>query len=288
MKKLIIFAFLALGMIACTGKNTPNTPTEMREGFSVSPTIRVRFSQGNLQYKASSNTWRFAENQFDTIGAANKNISKTYSGWIDLFGWGTGNNPTLTSNDANDYQTFTDWGVNPISNGGNKAYQWRTLTSEEWIYLFKKRTNAANLFGLGSVHGVNGVIILPDAWTTPSSLEFCASTKKGLTSFNSSGDAFYDNTSGNDHFLDNVYTYSEWAKMEAAGAIFLPAAGRRTAAYNGTVEVSRRVGQLGNYHSATPHNGFYYLYFDNRCLDPGDWNADGTLAFSVRLVQDIE
>ena len=32
---------------------------------------KVQFSQGNLQYRASTGTWRFAENQWDIIGAAN-------------------------------------------------------------------------------------------------------------------------------------------------------------------------------------------------------------------------
>ena len=33
--------------------------------FSVSDDLQVRFSRGNLQYQASTNTWRFAENQYD-------------------------------------------------------------------------------------------------------------------------------------------------------------------------------------------------------------------------------
>ena len=67
---------------------------------------KVYLSQGNLQYKASSNTWRFAPNQWDYVGgttsegifwgnvsgSSNNNISPTYSGWIDLFGWGTNGN----------------------------------------------------------------------------------------------------------------------------------------------------------------------------------------------------
>lgn len=72
--------------------------------FSVSPNKLVYFSKGNLQYQASTNTWRFAENQWDYVGDAtegnvymddvkcnNSYISQTYNGWIDLFGWGTGN-----------------------------------------------------------------------------------------------------------------------------------------------------------------------------------------------------
>lgn len=68
---------------------------------------QVYFSQGNLQYQASTNTWRFAEHQWDFVGGVNELgmeygnvyengnkcdnllISSLYDGWIDLFGWGT-------------------------------------------------------------------------------------------------------------------------------------------------------------------------------------------------------
>lgn len=62
---------------ACSGK------------FSVAKDRQVAFSKGNLQYRASTDTWRFAENQYDYIGNGNANKSATYDGWIDLFGWGT-------------------------------------------------------------------------------------------------------------------------------------------------------------------------------------------------------
>ena len=80
--------------------------------FSVGESKKVYFAHGNLQYQASTQTWRFAENQYDTIGGANSNISDSYSGWIDLFGWGTGNNPINTSTISEDYPTFNDWGNN--------------------------------------------------------------------------------------------------------------------------------------------------------------------------------
>ena len=54
--------------------------------FSLSDTTIALFSQGNLQYQATTNTWRFAENQWDIVGYANMNVSSTYDGWIDLFG----------------------------------------------------------------------------------------------------------------------------------------------------------------------------------------------------------
>ncbi|MBR1517808.1 MAG: hypothetical protein IJ620_06700 [Bacteroidales bacterium] len=57
--------------------------------FSVSTTQKVKFSQGNLQYQASTNTWRFAQCQKQYMDTNNKHVSSTYTGWIDLFCWGT-------------------------------------------------------------------------------------------------------------------------------------------------------------------------------------------------------
>lgn len=47
----------------------PSVPEGAINGlFSVSPSKKVYFSQGNLQYQASSNTWRFAEHQWNCVG----------------------------------------------------------------------------------------------------------------------------------------------------------------------------------------------------------------------------
>ena len=54
-------------------------PGLIKGEFSVSATQKVSFSQGNLQYRASTDTWRFAENQFVCIGENNSNISSTCS-----------------------------------------------------------------------------------------------------------------------------------------------------------------------------------------------------------------
>ena len=201
--------------------------------FSVAADKQVVFSQGNLQYQASTQIWRFAENQYDTIGADNANISSTNTGWIDLFGWGTGNNPTLATEDYDDYQTFTDWGTNPISNGGNAANAWRTLTTDEWAYIYRGRSNADNLWGLATVNGVRGFIFLPDNWTTPSGLSFTAKTK---------------------NWRSNQYSLDDWSQMETAGAVFLSAEGMR----EGTTIYS--VGSSGLYWSSTPSNDYRYPY----------------------------
>lgn len=147
---------------------------------------KVSFSQGNLQYQASTSTWRFAPNQYDMIGSDNANISDSYTGWIDLLGWGTGNNPTNSSTNNGDYSIFTDWGVNAISNGGNTANMWSTLTKDEWVYLFANHTK-----GWSNVNDVYGYVIRPDGVSTA---------------------------------VAASYTSSEWAVEESAGSVFLPAA----------------------------------------------------------------
>ena len=91
---------LAASMLIACGKENDNdggidntTTTELQGAlpgiFTVGEGKQIVFSQGNLQYRASDDTWRFAENQYDYIGEDNWDISATNSGWIDLFCWGT-------------------------------------------------------------------------------------------------------------------------------------------------------------------------------------------------------
>lgn len=156
--------------------------------FSVSANQKVLISKGNLQYRASTNTFQFASNQYSTIGDDNYHISSTYSGWIDLFGWGTSgyNNkpPYMTSiintdygNGSNDISgTNYDWGVYCLISNGGSVGSWRTLTYSEWEYLINTRNNNSS-YGNGqtsnnylsfkcrlSISGTtyNGLMILPD------------------------------------------------------------------------------------------------------------------------------
>ncbi len=197
---------------------------------------QILFSKGNLQYQASTSTLRFATNQYDMIGEDNINISDTYTGWIDLFGWGTGNHPSNASTVDEDYSTFTDWGVNAISNGGNEANLWRTMTIQEWNYLIRNRTNAAKLKGQATVADVHGYVLLPDSWTLPAGLSFTPSPNNWTT---------------------NDYTAEQWAQMEAAGAVFLPATGYRDPEIKG-------VGTRGEYWSSNVVSalGAYYFAFN--------------------------
>ena len=274
------------------GENDLNFTTQLHPGalpglFSVSATQQVHFSQGNLQYQASTNTWRFAEHQYDYVGSANSNISSTYTGWIDLFGWGTSGwnsgavcyQPWSTSISNSDYYpggsytnsltgayTEADWAWhNAISNGGNATHQWRTLTQSEWEYLLITRTNASSKLGAGNIDGVCGLIILPDSWTLPS----------GCPQFNSGFSlSMYD-------WTRNSYTLAQWAEMEAAGAVFLPAAGERW-----DTSVSS-VGYLGSYWSSSTINAYnvYNMIFFGDRVDATDAHSRDN-GLSVRSVRD--
>ena len=182
---------------------------------------------------------------------------------MDLFGWSTSatNFGVSTSENSLDYAgSFVDWGTNVISD--NAPNTWRTLTYKEWDYLLNTRTNASSLKGVAQVNGVNGFIFLPDNWICPASITF----KSG----------FYGV-----YAAYQTFTADQWAELEAAGAIFLPAAGIR-----GGEEVYG-VQNFGYYWSATEYDSYNagYLYFSPDGAGMGnDYRGNG---ISVRLVKDL-
>lgn len=226
------------------GGGSGNVPIGVINGkFSVGEGQQLYFSQGNLQYQASTNTWRFAEHQWDYVGNGwsgtvyendikcnNFLISPTYNGWIDLFGWGTSGynhgaicyQPWSTSRRWADYYPYgqstynlydqtgeADWGCNPIANGGNTPNVWRTLTREEWIYLFNTRSTSSGIrYAKAIVNEVKGIILLPDNWST------------NTYTLNSTNQSDVDCNS-------NIINSTQWSILENAGAVFLPAAGGR-------------------------------------------------------------
>ena len=259
--------------------------------FSVSADKQVTFSKGNLQYTQSTDTWSFASTQWEVIGTDNvtggsvtsdpnegdNKYGDALADKVDLFGWSTSANNfgVSTSNLSSVYSgSFVDWGTNKIGNDAPNT--WRTLSKDEWMYIFYNRPNAQSLFALGSVNGVNGTIILPDNWTTPDGVSFVASTTQGL----SWDGSFYYNSNGN-NFSHNTYTAEQWQTMEQAGAVFLAASGDRWGTGVGDVG-------CGVYWSSTENNVYYaYLvYFDSDYLRPQfSTFRDGGLA--VRLVKNL-
>ena len=119
--------------------------------FSVSASKQVVFSKGNLQYQASTNTWRFAENQYDYVGEANKNISATYDGWIDLFGWGTsGYDNTANDPAAINYQPWANSTrrVSTIPTDSTENCETLPITGKcEWEYTYMD--GSYNTYGYG-------------------------------------------------------------------------------------------------------------------------------------------
>lgn len=251
--------------------------------FKVGDNTYVQFSPGNLQYQASTRSFQFAYAQYDIIGEDNTNISSSYSGWIDLFGYGTSGytyKPYYSTSSASSYaqqdiyNTSHDWGVYASSDLGNG---WRTLTSWEWVYLYENRANASRKRSRATVYGVAGFIFLPEEWELPTGCSFMSN-------------ASYYNT--------NNYDLSTWKKLENAGAVFLPAAGYRVVS-----EVSS-VGSLGAYWSShwseggTSKEGKAYpaqpdiFYFNDDVIYPSgiyteNRNNHNSYGHSVRLVKNV-
>ena len=262
----------------------PDEPTNPSAGigiFSVGEGKIVTFSKGNLQYTQSTNTWAFAENQWEYIGTDNVTggsvTSDEYGDYkngtaladkIDLFGWSTNATnfgvSTLISN--SDYSgSFVDWGINQIGNDAPNT--WRTLTYDEWNYLLNTRPNANSLKGIAQVNGVNGLILLPDSWTCPAGVIF----KSG----------FHSVYGVDDYAAYQTFIAAEWSKLEAAGAVFLPALGFRLGSDVYGVQL------FGHYWSATEEdsNTAYCLTFRSDKARMDDYGRLNGL--SVRLVKDL-
>ena len=234
--------------------------------FSISATQQIAFSSGNLQYHPLNNQWRFAESQIDCVGEANANISPTYDGWVDLFCWGTGDEPTRIVTNNNAYPNFVDWGTNSI--GTDTANTWRTMSADELRYILFSRPNAAALNGIAHINGVNGLVLLPDDWVAI----------EGLT-FNSGA---YGHSSRDYYAVHNTFTLEQWQQMEEAGAIFLPAVGYRQ---GNSIYAS---GSKGYYWTTSPNGGCGPITLEfsaKEIITDSSYRYSG---LSIRLIKNIQ
>ncbi|MCQ2180273.1 MAG: hypothetical protein MJY91_09270 [Bacteroidales bacterium] len=241
------------------GSDSDDSPESALAGkFSVGAGKQVQFSKGNLvatiDAAGTPTAWKFAANQYDCLGegGANKTIG-TAAGDVDLFGWSTASTTygiSTSTNNADYSGNFVDWGKT-IGNGST----WRTLSNDEWVYLFETRTNASSLYKYGvTVCGkTNCVIIAPDNW----------------------------DTSANP--LQTSYDATAWATAEAAGLVCLPAAGFR---YGSNVS---NVGDYGHYWSSSASGGSYayYVRFNSSDVYSGSYGYRYN-GRSVRLITDVE
>ncbi|MCR4932219.1 MAG: hypothetical protein K5918_07280 [Bacteroidales bacterium] len=251
--------------------------------FNIGASQKAIISQGNLQAVTtdswSSYTWKFAANQYDVVESANVSTDYAGSTTVGLFGYGTsGHNngqtcyqPYKTSDESNHYikSSLTgnkDWGYNAITNGGNvENYGWRTPSKTESSYLFANNTN-----GLATIDDTHkGIVILPNGWKLPGGCSFTAGYGSGFTT--------------------NTYTTAQWRKMEANGAVFLPATGSRL----GTTYYNLDNNSDIRYWTSTTelHMSSYYTYMMEYTTSGGyqnDASAGRVLGIPVRLIKDID
>ena len=268
--------------------------------FSVSATKKVRFSKGNLQcttnatpdgnghydWSSAGYTWSFMEHQYDygvteAVGNNHENSNK-----VTHFGWGTSgyNNqvPYKTDGGASSYGgsgdmigTNYDWGVYNsanITNGGG-CTTWRTPDINEWRYLFQTRSCStvnnvidarftSACVNTGTEQTANGIIFFPD--------DYYGGKPDGVTW-------------GDINWRVNwatICTVAGWTSLEAAGCLFLPAAGGRGGYY---------VSTYGDYWSST---GYYSdrawkYYFSNSSGASGTVEKYRNEDCAVRLVRDL-
>ena len=251
--------------------------------FSVSAQKKVYFSMGNVQYNEDGYTGssKFAEHQWEVVGDAtqgdvyykgvkcdNNKANRGYGGWIDLHEWGGNWGQNSAKYTYSTFFGYKEWGSSSYENGGYpEPYLWRTLTSDEWYYLFERRSNARNLRGQATVNNHHGYILLPDDWKLPQGLSFRPQPNNWTT---------------------NTYTVDQWALMEKNGAVFLPAAGVRNGKQIQGIDV------VGAYWTSTKYRqqgegdvDAMNIYFTANAASANSYDT-WHHGMCVRLVQDID
>ena len=268
---------------------TPVPSTAINGKFTINASgDQVYFAKGNLQATTTDGgtswSWGFAENQYDFISYAGGNIlingngSVSAAGTVDLFGWSTAATTygIHNSENASDYSgDFVDW-------GGNIGTGWRTLSKDEWNYLFSSRINGGKINGLSGAtnvrythatitdigtDGIHGIILFPDGVT----INYSDATYWG-------GINQYSSWSGS-----TKCTTSQWNALAAKGFVFLPAAGVR----NGiVVSYPNNNGYYWSSYTTSSNNAHYTRVVS--AVEPTTSYDSRNIGISVRLVYPID
>ena len=252
----------------------------------------VIFAQGNLQYQASTNTWRFAEEQYEklsTNGYTHNGVRyasgnetaeanrETQSAWIDLFGWGTSG---WAESGAELYQPWSCVGGDNNQSlkylaGGNEVDLTGANSDSDWAYHNVIINGGVDNSGT-SAHIWR--VLTSDEWNYIFNVRTYAATKFGFgklmgisgvfllpdtwdwTPFDGTEFAESNWTPGTDvnYASANVITDGDvWTRMEEAGVVFLP-----TTAYRKGESLSAFA--YGYYWSSTVNSRFsaYFLQFN--------------------------
>lgn len=252
MKKIFNIAIVCVALVfASCEQNGPSWKNGIGT-FSVALDKQVAFSPSNLTYYEESNQWCFRDDQL-------RSALDDYDGGLDVFGF-----EELEKNG------FEDWGVNTI--GKYAPNTWRTLTKDEWEYLFYSRPNANSLYGYALVQAEvdgawKGLIILPDDWQCPEGVVFLPGVRN---------ECVVDGTT----YGFQVISTDDWEKMEKNGAVFLLARSLKQGSWSNEY--------VGSYFTSTicDDNDYYLLYFDD-VRDPIVSLSYGAKRSTVRLVKDL-
>lgn len=232
--------------------------------FSVSATKKVRFSKGNLYWDGSA--FHFENCQYDHYGYWENNHvrhffwSKTASvAYAEKY-----KDPDRRENDVL-FTNSTPETAKSDFTVDNITGKYRTLSNEEWKYLFETRTNADNLYKSEvTVCGLsNCVVIAPDNWDI------------------------------NTNPLQTSYSAPDWVKAEAIGLVCLPATGyRSTTQYDGNYNPRIvGVGDYGYYWSSSAiDTNFAYLvrFVHYHHIYANEYENRFDVGCSIRLVLDIK
>ena len=289
--------------------NTPTIPGLLKGHFSVSPTKKVSFSQGNLQatWNGTSWNWHFAENQWDYIGnggygtdsgqVGNEkliNVSPWISGpgTVDLFGW-VGASSTWTGAAQYGITSSYSEALEKTDGYGNSATEslksdwgntmgdgWRTLTADEFKYIFgvnsgDKRTGST----VGTTNNV---------YYTQATINTDGTGVNGMILFPDDGTIGADGaawgTFNNYSAWTTQCTSAQWTALAAKGCVFLLAAGYRNNNWAYTDPA------LGNYWSSSSHSSGS-IYATMAFFSSATFAVDKSprlYGYSVRLVRDVE
>ena len=279
---------------------------------------KVYFSKANLRFVGFNNntgSWSFHENQVDAsyapdYGDNNIDIPSDES-TNDRFAWGLYGNHGMYEDDFPEITTNlskadgNDWGC-AFSETSPEGDNWRTLTIDEWNYLFNGRSQqkrflkvTLRLSDSEMPNAVQGILLFPDDYVEPAGLTKTFTYNSNTSASNGSGYVVADA----DKFINApVYTdpTSNSYKMLAAGAVFLPAAGYRIQQWYqmyychqpGAYTAGLKWDAYGYYWSST--SGVYNqyeaksraFYFDRSRVGEATSYQDRSHGMCVRLVWD--
>lgn len=268
--KLMAVLALAGGLASCD-KDRLDTPEAALGKFSVAPGKQVYFSRGNLQANVFTLKFRFAPKQYEAWGRysfAYETVTYT-----DMFGWSTAGSRYGTCYAYNtDYggHTTPDYSGSFVDWGGNSGKKWRTLSIEEWEYLFSHDTHSNStrdgLYAYDvTVVGVEGCVILyPDK---------------------------YKGKKVTDHDKNSYNSEEDWLKAEKKGVICLPPTG--CILEDGSTLGLEGGEGVGDYWSSSSYDSTRAHALVFNCTGPFPRNQAGktwygrSIGMAVRLVWDV-